>query len=250
MAEFVSLPARGETELEVVLYWRALRELETNYSVFLHLDGPNGQTFATIDEENPENIPTRNWPPGLYLRNPLCLKLPAGLPPVRYELTAGLYRRDTGERLVIQPDGGTNVHLGSLWLTNPQREALPAVKMATFGPHLSLYQAKLTGNTLTLLWQTDKRLDQNYTIFVHALDHENQLLSQADGVPYGGLYPLPDWRPGQPVEDIRSFELKPEAKQIAIGVYDPATGRRLPALGSDGRPLPNDSLIIPVSHEP
>jgi hypothetical protein len=250
LPEIVPLPAAGETEVEVVLYWRALRELETNYSVFLHLDGPNGQTYATVDEENPEDIPTRNWPPGLYLRNPLRLKLPAGLPPVRYELTTGLYRRDTGERLAIQPEGETSFPLGSLWLASSRQKMAPAVKLATFGPHLSLYQAELTGNTLRLLWQTGQHLDQNYSIFVHALDHENKLLSQTDGVPYEGLYPLPDWLPGQPVEDVRSLELKPETKQIAIGVYDPATGRRLPALGPDGRPLPDDNLIIPVSHEP
>jgi hypothetical protein len=81
LPQTLALPDTGETEFISTLYWRALLNLETNYSVFLHLDAPNGQTFATADEANPENIPTRNWPPGLYLRNPLRLQIPANIPP-------------------------------------------------------------------------------------------------------------------------------------------------------------------------
>ena len=81
LPDVVEIDPAGRTELEATLFWRALQPLQTNYTVFLHLDAPNGQTMATVDEVHPENIPTRNWPPGLYLRNPLALPIPADLPP-------------------------------------------------------------------------------------------------------------------------------------------------------------------------
>ena len=63
--------------------------------------GPDGQTYASTDELNPANIPTANWPPGLYVRNPLTLDLPETLPAIRYTLTAGLYNHHTGDRLPV-----------------------------------------------------------------------------------------------------------------------------------------------------
>jgi hypothetical protein len=121
--------------------------------------------------------------------------------------------------------------------------------LAAFGPALTLHGAELNGSNLTLLWQTDAPIEQEYSIFVHVLDHNQQLLSQADGVPYGGLYPLSHWLPGQLIEDIRPLEQQGQASQIAIGVYEPATGQRLPALDPQGQPFPNDSFLVPVTHE-
>jgi hypothetical protein len=75
-------------------------------------------------------------------------------------------------------------------------------------------------------------------------------LGQADGVPYDGLYPLPNWRPGQVIEDVRPVPLR-EAEAglaaITVGIYDPATGERLPATDAAGQPLPENRLVIPVS---
>ncbi len=243
--QVIKLPAEGQTGLTAVLYWRALQPLDTNYSIFLHLDAPNGQTFATVDEVNPENIPTRNWPPGLYLRNPLHLKIPAGLPPIRYQVTAGIYNRETGKRLPLAADKTTAFNLGSVWLSDPQPDPIPAA-VASFGPHITLHQAKLADNTLTLLWQTAQSPDQNHSIFVHILDQQGNLLSQSDGVPYEGLYPLPNWRPGQLIKDTRTLDLSNQPDALSIGIYDPATGQRLPATDAQGNALPNNSFLIPV----
>jgi hypothetical protein len=243
LPEIIELPAKGETELTVVLYWRALQPTQANYSVFLHLDAPNGRTFATVDEVSPEDIPTGNWPPGLYLRNPLRLKLPADLPPIRYHLTAGLYNRETGQRLAIQADR-TLFQLGSVWLAAPSPPLSNQEPLASFGPHISLHQAILTADSLTLVWQTNQPIVQNYSIFVHALDAKDNLLGQADGVPYQGLYPLPDWRPGQFISDFRSLDLSQQPARVAIGIYDPTTGQRLPAFDAEGKPLPNDSFSL------
>lgn len=250
-----ALPIRsdGESALTAVLYWRSLRELNANYSVFLHLDAPNGQTFATVDEVHPENIPTRNWPPSLYLRNPLHLEIPADLPPIRYEVKAGLYNRQSNERLAILPAGeATTITLGSIWLTPPQ-PALPSQPLAHFGPHITLWQIVYpsAGNqALVLSWQTDQLLDPNDTIFIHLVDSGGNLLAQADSVPYAGLYPLSNWQPGQIITDMRPLAtLLPNPANlasIAVGIYNPVTGERLPAADAAGQPLPNNSFVLRV----
>ncbi|MBE7552995.1 MAG: hypothetical protein HS126_18135 [Anaerolineales bacterium] len=250
-----ALPILGDDNnaLTAVLYWRSLRELDTNYSVFLHLDAPNGQTFATVDELHPENIPTRNWPPGLYLRNPLRLEIPPDLPPIRYEVKAGLYHRQSNERLAVLPAGeATTFTLGSIWLTPPQ-PALPSQPAAHFGPHITLWQAAYPSSSeqaLVLFWQTGQPLEQNDTIFIHLLDSGGNLLAQADGVPYAGLYPLPNWQPGQIITDQRPLTpLLPnpaDLAAVAVGVYNPVSGERLPAFDAAGQPLPDNSFVLRV----
>lgn len=238
------------TDLTATVYWRAWSDLETNCSVFLHLDAPNGQTFATVDEAHPENIPTRNWPPGLYLRNPLHLKIPPNLPPIRYDVTVGLYDPQSGERLAILPGEATAFKLGSIWLSQSQPR-LPQTPLAHFGPHITLWRADYPAednSSLALYWQAAQPLDRNDIIFVHLLDVKGNLLAQADGVPYAGLYPLTNWQPGQVIVDSRpvaSFVPNPaDLAAIAIGIYDPATGERLPATAAGGQPLPDNSFIL------
>lgn len=254
LPQALAVSPTGETELTATLYWRALQKLETNYSVFLHLDAPNGQTLATVDEVHPENIPTRNWPPGLYLRNPLPLEIPADLPPIRYDVNVGWYNRQNDERLTVLPGEATTFKLGSIWLM-PPRPTLPPRPLAHFGPHLTLWQASYptaaNHQTLALYWQTDQALDQNYTIFVHLQDASGHMLGQADGVPYAGLYPLTNWQPGQIITDERPLtSLLPnptDLTTIAIGVYNPATGERLPATNAAGQSLPANSFVLPVT---
>jgi hypothetical protein len=230
LPQTIQLAASGETSLNAVLYWRALQDLDTNYAVFLHLDAPNGLTVATVDEANPANIPTASWPPGLYLRNPLQLNLPADLPPIRYNVTTGIYDRSSGERLPIQDGEINSFNLGPVWLTGPQTGSVPPL-LASFGPQISLHGADLTDEKLTLLWQTSGPIAQDYRIFVHVLDDMGNLLSQSDGVPYDDLYPLTSWQP-------------PHA--VAIGIYDPASGQRLPAVGAGGELLAHDRIVLTV----
>lgn len=240
----ISLPG----EFTTVLYWRALQDVDTNYAVFLHLDAPNGETYATADERHPENIPTRNWPPGLYLRNPLQLALPANLPPIRYDLNVGVYDPETGQRLPVQPTGNTTMTIGRLWLAAP-RPPVSAQPLVRFGPDIQLWQADYHAETraLTLYWQTDVPVAENYSIFIHLLDTGGGMLAQADGVPYNGLYPPSHWQPRQIITDARALPVgsAPPAA-IAVGVYNLNTGLRLPVIDIHGNTLANDSFVLPV----
>ncbi len=251
LPQTIQMVAGDVTELTVTLYWRALQDLDSNYSIFLHLDAPNGQTLATVDEVSPENIPTRNWPPGLYLRNPLHLKIPDHIPPIRYDLNVGVYNRQNNQRLSIAAGGGTTFKLGSIWLAGTQPR-LANEPLAYFGRDISLRRAVYSppaGESLLLYWQSGQTIEQNYSIFVHLLDGEGNLLGQTDGVPYDGLYPPANWQPGQIVIDRRPLpplENKAQLNALAIGIYDPTTGNRLAATDAHGNALPNNSFVFPV----
>jgi hypothetical protein len=242
----ITIPA----ELTAVLYWRALQEIETNYAVFLHLDAPNGETMATTDERHPENIPTRNWPPGLYLRNPLRLDLPNDLPPIRYTLNAGLYNPETGQRLAMTGSNKTVYSLGHIWLTGP-RPKLNTTPLVRFGADIQLWQADYdaTAQNLTLYWQADVPVTENYSIFIHLLDSSGNVLAQADGVPYDGLYPPTHWRPQQIITDVRPLPPAPTntIANIAIGIYNLDTGERLSVIDVQGDNLPGNSFVLRIS---
>jgi hypothetical protein len=101
----------------LTLYWQALAPLPHDYTVFVHLRRPGGQTVAQADHRPLGNLyPTSLWPPGEIIRESSDLPLPADLPPGPYELWAGMYLLETGERLPVQDDasGENAVRLGQI----------------------------------------------------------------------------------------------------------------------------------------
>jgi hypothetical protein len=242
--------------LTVVAYWRALQDLNVNYAVFLHLDTPDGQTIATADESYPEEIPTSHWHPNLYLRNPLELTIPAEAPPIRYSLRLGLYDNQSGRPLTLTGNdpGQTSLAIGEVWVAAPAPAKPAPGPQAQFGESITLRGVRYdeTAQTVTLYWQTDAPIPQDYSIFLHLLDANGELIGQADGTPYQNQYPTTAWRPGQLIEDVRSIpSTATDASQIsqfAIGVYDPLTGVRLEAIDEASHALPNNALIIKIDH--
>jgi len=82
------------------LYWQSLAPTDRDYTVFVHLTGPDGD-FAAQDDAPPGGpfLPTSTWLPGQVASDPHTLVVPADLPPGAYTLLVGLYHRPTRERL-------------------------------------------------------------------------------------------------------------------------------------------------------
>jgi hypothetical protein len=244
--------------LPVVLYWRALAPLAANYSVFVHLDAPDGMTYASADELNPADIPTSHWPPSLYVRNPLSLVLPADLPPIRYALTVGLYDPESGARLPLTGcDGcspGTDVlPLAQVWVASPldpDEADVPERLDLRLGDRITLLGYELVRGdpaTLTLYWRAESPPETAYNVFIHALDTDGKLIAQFDAPPLGGLYPSYAWRPGQIIADAHPIALPASTQVLAIGLYDPISLDRLPLTGADGARQPDDAVRVQVT---
>lgn len=85
---------------------------------------------------------------------------------------------------------------------------------------------------VTLLWESLRPVDANYQVFVHLLDGRGNKVAQRDGQPVQWLRPTSTWLPGEKIADRYGLllpELFPTGSYtIAVGLYDPVTGQRLP----------------------
>ena len=97
--------------------------------------------------------------------------------------------------------------------------------------------------TLTLRWQVQGALADEPTLFVHLLADDRQtILAQADGDPIAGLYPFNLWREGEIVVERRRFPPAEGGRWIRFGLWEPSSGRRLEAVDTEGRPVPEGFL--------
>jgi 4-amino-4-deoxy-L-arabinose transferase-like glycosyltransferase len=100
---------------------------------------------------------------------------------------------------------------------------------------------------LTLLWQGQGQVEEDYSVFVHLLDGSGQPLAQVDSAPVGGSRPTSGWREGETIVDRHGLllpdDLPPGKYELHMGLYLPATGERLPVRDAKGNVL-GDSLSL------
>lgn len=110
-------PARlqPDSNLSILLQWSITASLPTDFTVFVHLLGPDGQRVAQSDAYptwlTPQ--PTSQWPLNQPLPDHHTLSLPPELTPGVYTLQLGLYDLQTSERLRL-PDGSDVFTLGQI----------------------------------------------------------------------------------------------------------------------------------------
>ena len=85
---------------------------------------------------------------------------------------------------------------------------------------------------LSLLWESLQPVDYNYQVFVHFLDRDDNKVAQRDGQPVQWLRPTSTWQAGERIVDHYGLLLPDSTPTgrytIAVGLYDPVTGQRLP----------------------
>ncbi len=82
-------------------------------------------------------------------------------------------------------------------------------------------------------WEVTGDIDRDYTVFLHVLDEEGNLVATWDHQPGNELYPTSLWQPGEFVKDELSVylydeDVSPGTYQVRIGLYDLATNTRVP----------------------
>lgn len=122
--------------------------------------------------------------------------------------------------------------------------------------HLSGYelssQSLAQGQTLVLLlyWYADTTVDRDYTVFVHLIDSNGQVIKGTDSQPRGGKAPTSSWRPGASIVDHAVIPIDPSVPPqggyaLEVGLYDLATGQRLSILDELGTPVADRVSIGP-----
>jgi hypothetical protein len=96
----------GET-LKVDLTWRGLKTWPDNYTVFVHLLGPDGKVHGQVDQWPVEGtLPTASWTAGQVVDDPYNITLPADAPSGKYQVEVGWYLLSTLRRLNVLDTAG------------------------------------------------------------------------------------------------------------------------------------------------
>jgi len=103
-----------------------------------------------------------------------------------------------------------------------------------FGRHIRLVGADVDGASnrvsLNLYWEALKQPHHAYTVFVHVLDAQGNLIAQQDNMPVHDQLPTSCWQPDEQVADPYTVILPahgPRPASIEIGLYRLDTGKRL-----------------------
>jgi hypothetical protein len=98
---------RPDETLHINLKWQGLRQWNADYTVFVHLIGPDGKLHGQVDQWPLDGtLATRDWLSGRVVDDPYRVPLMGDAPPGTYQVEVGWYLLATLRRLpVVDADG-------------------------------------------------------------------------------------------------------------------------------------------------
>ena len=260
---------RAGQVMTVRWYWRILATDEREFAFSNQLLDEDDRRHGQLDDRA---FAPNYWPAGTSGITAFEIDVDPETPTGAYWLRAAAYdrgRRDTSNLPIFDPQGnqvGGQLTLGPIKVhgrppASSTEGLLPSPLVpdnllpATFADQIDLLGYDLEDRVLTpgasfelkLYWTPRGRPTQDYTVFVHLLDSEGQLRSQADSPPTSGKYPTSVWDAGEFIADLHTLSIAPDLPAgeytVAIGLYDPQTGQRLPIIDQNGK-VSGDLVII------
>jgi hypothetical protein len=259
-------PLKPGEGVDVTLLWRAERDIDTSYVVFLQVVDGDGKVWASSDSPPlAGNYPTSRWIRGEIVRDTHTLVLPANMPNGDYGIQLGLYRsQESGkERLTVlrwTTRSSDALDLGSATIKGRDRTymapVVPRAQPVRFGAGIRLLgygivkEANPGGGAtvrLTLYFQALTTMDRSYTVFTHLLDSQSRIWAQEDAMPLRGAAPTTTWLAGESITDEFVLSTKPGAPpgdyDLEIGFYDSGSLQRLTVFSDAGATL-GDHLLL------
>jgi len=232
-------PAAPGDLLKVSLFWQATARPAADAVAFIQLWDRSGALVAGWEAPPGAAYATSRWTPGTLMRTQAAFRLPASLTDGRYRLAAGLFRQSDKTR-VRTTRGADHIVLGQIEVRGRPHVMTPPTPRypadVQFGALGRLVGYDLTGPadsslTLTLYWQATGATDRAHTVFVHLQDATGVTRGYGDSEPAGGRFPTTSWLPGEYLTDLHRVAIAADTPaglyRLVIGLYDPATGRRL-----------------------
>jgi hypothetical protein len=194
--------------------------------------------------------PSREWPANALVWGYYSVQAPTDLAAGVYDVTLGLYDLETGLALG-EPVVLHQVSVQSSPCVFPvpegavQNNALFGDAMRLLGYQLHRQDGRVE---LVLLWRPERKMETEYKVFVHIYDPGTGIpVAQDDSMPLHWTYPTSYWSLGEVVRDVIPISVEhvpPGEYGVAVGVYDPASGERLPVWDSLDRLQPDGRLIF------
>jgi hypothetical protein len=236
--------------IQVDTRWASSAKPGRDYDVCLNLVNAANKMSQAQCEPIAPSWPSANWGAGEVVRGSYGFRADPLLASGRYTLTVSLADSST------QNTVGESVAVGNVNVETPQRvtvESLPTNNLnAIWGDVIRLngYGLRVSSDSLdlTVYWQALRSIPDSYKVFVHVIDPAtNTIVAQDDSVPRHWTHPTNTWQPGEVVADTIAIPLSdvaPGEYHLFVGLYDAATGERLPTTSTDGQQHPDDSVFI------
>ncbi len=217
--------------------WRADRTGLPDLTRTMELIGSDGNTVGTTTEPILAAFPTSRWSAGELLAEPIRWQIPP-------TIGVGIYQ------LRVRAGDGIAAPLGAVEVNGPVRSYQPLSAQEQIGANfgafgqlvgrdLDLSAAKPGGSVhLRLVWQARGTADTSYKVFVHVIDATGKIQGQVDRLPLDGNRPTDSWVTGEYLADDYNVPLPADLADgrytIEIGLYDSASGARVPVTRADG----------------
>ena len=249
--------------LPLTLYFRAIRPVPEDYTLFIHLVGSDDRILYQFDGIPFQGRhPPRQWRVGETFADRYAIYPKPGtnaLPASRITdtlaaLTLGFYPvlRPQERLAVLDANGnpaGDRVQLAKIRIL-PEESAPPAPPLGTRQEEAGAWRAQWQNGivlqdvtvlaqadgpqSLQLRWKAQQNGQRDYTVFVQALDGSGSLVAQVDQQPQQGKAPTSTWLAGEEIVDTVTLPELPDGwRQIIVGLYD-ETGQRLLIAGPQG----------------
>jgi hypothetical protein len=190
---------------------------------------------------------TDRWRKGEVLQSKYDFRVPISMADGAYDLRFRVIDRASGQPLSDRSTRLTTVNVAS----RPREFAAPDAAYplnVMFGDMAKLIGADVdrsgTQITVTLFWQGQAVTTTNYTAFMQAINADGSIAQQIDRWQIAFDAPTSTWLPGQVIADQYVFEVSSDTPRFGVGLYEAATGERLPAF-ENGQRLPQDRVTFP-----
>jgi 4-amino-4-deoxy-L-arabinose transferase-like glycosyltransferase len=254
--------APGDDPIEVVMYWQAPKPVQQDYLSTIHLLGRKNTSVGFVNRYPGWGmIPTSLWQPGEVWRDVYNIYVNGDADsPSRLQVKASLYDSGRNQDLAAYGPDEEPIELlviGEARLSGDKKdtsladhnlEASFAEGVRLMGYSMDPLPA-LPGKSmeLTLFWEAEQAVLNNYTVFVHLLDANGNQVANGDGPPVFGDYPTYLWREGDLILDEHTLVLPADLPhgeyEVTVGLYDPVSLTRLPR--EDGE-ADSVSWLLPV----
>jgi 4-amino-4-deoxy-L-arabinose transferase-like glycosyltransferase len=238
----------GDT-LSITLYWRAIST--PGSELLTHIHSLDANVIQRDSYPGVGNLLATDWLPDQRWAETYIMQIPEDTEPRRlYLLVASLSEKHGGRILNATLEGRDEVPvIARLSITGPQ---MPDESEYMLGDSIGLVSSLIRVDDesmrVCLEWQARAPITVDYKIFVHVLSGDGAIIAQSDSQPKDGAYPTWAWLTGERVQDCVKFShlTLPDADWVVrAGMYDAATGQRLPITTRDGALVPEDAIEIP-----
>jgi hypothetical protein len=234
----------GET-IPITFLWQGLESSSDGYTLLLWLE--NGSGVKTVEQQSPlsERYPPAMWRPGEIVRDWESFLVPGNTEDGVYHLKVQVEADGKAlPRLLCLLPMDSVIDLGEIEVQGRERSFdVPSMDQEVdlrLGDAVKLLGYDLAGGlaspggtlALTLYWQGLGTTDTSYTVFVHVLDEQGNIVAQRDSVPGRGTLPTTSWIQDEVVTDHYEIpvaaKVPPGVYTIVVGMYDAGTAERLP----------------------